>query len=132
VISIILLITTWTNIVLVFGMALLQFSLTFGAPLGEYVLGGTRRVLPVRMRFVSGFFSCFFIVVGLSFLQRSEKLVPFLSVSFTNVLLIIYTLFLAYAIVGNGFITKSKKEKYVMTPLSIVGFLSNTYFLFNS
>jgi len=85
--------------------------------LGEYVLGGTHKVLPLKKRFVSGSFSCLFIVVGFSYLQKAEIISPAFNALFVNVLLIVYTLFLAYAIIGNGFLTRSKKEKYTMTPL---------------
>jgi len=124
-------IATYISLLLAFGFALLQFSLTLGAPLGEYVLGGTHRVLPAKMRFVSGAFSLWFTVVGLGYLQRAGKIGPIFNDSFVQVLLIVYTLFLLYAIVGNGFLTKSKKERYVMTPLSIAGCVSSVYLLFN-
>ena len=123
-------ITLWLK-VLVLGMALLQLSLTLGAPFGEYALGGMNKVLPTKMRFISIFFCCLFTVTGLSYMQKSGILNLFFNSTFINVLLIIYTIFLACAIVSNGFITKSKKEKYVMTPLSIIGFLSSFYFLLN-
>lgn len=131
-IPIILNIAEWISIVMVFGMALLQLSLTLGAPFGEYVLGGMDKILPGKMRFVSGFFSCIFALTGLSYLQRTGKITPLFNITFANVLLIIYTLFLAYAIIWNGFLTKSKKEKYVMTPLSIIGCISSIFLLFNS
>lgn len=34
--------------VITFGMASLQLSITFGAPFGEYVLGGQNKVLPKK------------------------------------------------------------------------------------
>lgn len=49
--------------VITFGMALLQLSITFGAPFGEYVLGGQNKVLPKKMRFTSG---TFFVYLPLS------------------------------------------------------------------
>ena len=122
-------ITAWVSICLAFAFALLQLSLTIGAPFGEYVLGGTHKVLPDKKRFVSGAFSCLFVIVGFSYLQKAEIIHPIFNVTFINILLVIYTLFLAYAIIGNGFLTKSKKEKYVMTPLSIIGCISSVYLL---
>ncbi|HBU11263.1 MAG TPA: hypothetical protein DEB31_00550, partial [Clostridiales bacterium] len=109
---------TWVNICLAFGMALLQLSLIFGAPLGEYVLGGKHKVLPPNMRVISGLYAGIFIIVGLSFMQVTGNMAMIFNMTFMRVILIIYTLFLAYAIIGNGFLTKSKKEKYVMTPIS--------------
>lgn len=122
-------ITSIISIVIVFGFAILQFLLVLGAPFGEYVLGGFHKVLPLKMRLMSGTFSFIFIIVGLSYLQKTRIINSIFNPAFVNILLIIYTLFLAYAIVGNGFLTKSKKEKYVMTPLSIIGFISSVIVL---
>ena len=117
------------SIFLVFGFALLQFLITFGVPLGEYVLGGSSKVLPFKKRFISGMFSFLFIVIGLSYLQYTGIFKIGFSNSFVNILLIIYTIFMAYAIIGNGLLTKSKKEKYVMTPISIIGFICSVIVL---
>ena len=119
------------SIFMVFGFALLQLLLIFGAPFGEYVLGGQHKVLPKKLRFVSGGFSLVFTVVGTAFLQASGKISSLLNPLVLRIILIVYTGFLAYAIIGNGFITKSKKEKYIMTPCSIVGFLSAVVVLVN-
>jgi len=124
-------ITMWVNVILVFVMAFLQMALTFGAPLGEYALGGMNKILPIKMRFVSALFSSLFVIVGLSYLQLASKTYSLFNVTFIDILLIIYTVFLAFAIISNGFLTKSKKEKYVMLPLSIIGFISSFYFVFN-
>lgn len=116
--------------IITFGMSLLQLSITFGAPLGEYVLGGIHRVLPKRMRLVSSTFVLIFIFVGMAYLQWGKVLYIGFNAVFVNVIVIINTLFLAYAIVGNGVITKSKKEKYLMTPLSIVQFVCSVSSIF--
>lgn len=125
-------IAIWTSIVLVLCMALLQLSITLGAPLGEYVLGGTHKVLPTKMKFLSGFLSCLWFVVGISYLQEADIINPIISGASANMLLIIYTIFLGIAIIWNGFVTKSKKEKYVMTPLTTIGFICSMFFLLNS
>lgn len=117
--------------IITFGMALLQLSLTLGAPFGEYALGGLNKVLPIKMRFVSGAFTFIFIFVSMAYLQRGNILYIGFSSVLVNVIVIINTVFLTYAIVGNSMITKSKKEKYLMTPLSIVQFICSVIaFLF--
>lgn len=113
-------------------MALLHLSLILGAPLGEYTLGGTHRVSPMRKRILSGFIFCFFVSAGLAYLQRAEQISPILNDLSENILLIIYTIFLACAIISNAFFTKSKKERVVMTPLTIVGFISSIFVLLNT
>jgi hypothetical protein len=109
--------------ILTFIMALLQLSLTFGAPFGEYVLGGQYRVLPSKMHYTSTTFSIVFSIISLAFLQKGKILNLGIGGTVVNIIIIINTIFLAYAIVGNGFITKSRKERLVMTPASILGFL---------
>ena len=118
-------IATWISVLLAFVFALLHLSLALGAPFGEYVLGGVHKVLPNKMRSISGGFLFIFTMVGLLYLQKSEIINAIFNTVLTNVLLIVYTLSLAYAIIGNWFLTKSKKEKYVMTPLSVIGFISS-------
>jgi len=118
--------------VITFGMALLQLSLTFGSPFGEYVLGGANKVLPTKMHYVSAAFTLFFILVGLVYLQKGSVLNIGLNPMFVNIFVIVNTLFLAYAIVGNGLLTKSKKEKYVMTPLSIIQFVCSVIVIFET
>ena len=116
--------------VITLGMALLQLSITFGAPFGEYVLGGQNKVLPKKMRFTSGTFFCIFTFVGMAYLQRGNILYIGFNSMFVKIFIIVNTLFLAYAIVGNGILTKSKKEKYVMTPFSIIQFIFSVVALF--
>lgn len=109
--------------IITLGMALLQLSITFGAPFGEYVLGRKNRVLPKKMRLISGMFFLIFIFVSMAYLQWGNIFYIEFSPMLVRMIIIINTLFLAYAIIGNGMITKSKKEKYVMTPFSIIQFI---------
>ena len=106
-------------------MAILQLSLTFGAPLGEYVLGGQNKVLPPRMRFVSSTFCILFVCIGLMYLQRGNVIDLGFSPLLVNIVITINTVFLAYAIISNAIITKSKKERYLMTPISVVQFVNS-------
>jgi hypothetical protein len=75
-------------------------------------------------------FAFIFILVGMAYLQKGSVLNIGLNPIFVNILVIVNTLFLAYAIVGNGLLTKSKKEKYVMTPLSIIQFVCSVIAFF--
>lgn len=114
------------------GMALLQLSITFGAPFGEYVLGGENKVLPKKMRFISGTFFFIFIFVGIAYMERGNIFHIGFNSMFVKIIIIVNTLFLAYAIVGNGMLTKSKKEKYVMTPFSIIQFICSVVAFFST
>lgn len=116
--------------IITFGMALLQLSITFGAPFGEYVLGGANKVLPKKTRLISCTFFLIFIFVGMVYLQWGNILHIGLNSTFVKIIIIVNTLFLGYAIIGNGMLTKSKKEKYVMTPFSIIQFICSVVTFF--
>ena len=64
-----------------------------------------------------------FIFVGMAYLQWGNILYIGFNLVFVKIIIMVNTLFLAYAIIGNGMITKSKKEKYVMTPFSVIQFI---------
>ena len=110
---------------LTFLMAALHLLLLCGAPLGEYVLGGTNRVIPKPKRKLNVFFLVLFTFLGVIYLTQTSYLSVHMNEIIVKVLMILYTLFLAYAIVGNLFLTKSKKETLLMTPLSIIGCVSS-------
>lgn len=118
--------------IITFGMALLQLSITLGAPFGEYVLGGANKILPKKMRFISCTFLIIFIFVGMAYLQLGSILYIGFNSIFVKIIIIVNTLFLAYAIIGNGVVTKSKKEKYVMTPFSIIQFICSVVAFFST
>jgi cation transport ATPase len=125
-----LFIAEFISVLLSFSFVFFHCLLIFGAPFGEYVLGGLDKVLPVKKRIISGIFSILFLFVGLSFLQRINLFEIGFPNSFVSILLILYTIFLGYAIIANGLLTKSKKEKYLMTPLSVLGFVCSIIVLF--
>jgi hypothetical protein len=116
--------------IITFGMALLQVSLTFGSPLGEYALGGQHKILPRKMRYLSTAYALLFIFIGTCYLQKGSIVNIGLNSSIVTGFIIVNTLFLGYAIIGNSFLTKSKKEKYVMTPFSIIQFVLSCITLF--
>lgn len=115
--------TSLTCAIIQFGMSLFQLSLACGAPFGEYALGGQHRILPKKMRPTSIVFALIFSFIGFCFLQRGGIVDMGMNRILVSVVIIINILFMAYAIVGNAFLTKSRKEKYVMTPISIVQFV---------
>lgn len=122
-------ISTCISVFFAFGFAIFQFSLVLGAPFGEYVLGGMNKILPKKIRPISVFLSILFFIVGLCYLQWTKYGYQIFGYGFVKIMLILYTAFLFIAIFSNGFITKSKKEKYFMTPLSLIGFISSLIIL---
>ena len=107
-----------------FGMSILHFCLLFGMPFGEYVLGGNHKVIPKTKRYVNLLLGILWIIMGLIYLEKVGIIHLFYNYkTIVNVLLIAFTIFLGIATISNAFITRSSKERFVMTPLSIVVFL---------
>ena len=100
--------------------ASLHIALIFGAPLGEFVLGGQHIVFPIEMRMTSVFFALLLSFMGLLYL----KLAGVVNVPISNKIMIIFlisnTILTIYAIFANLFITESIKETYAMTPLTTI------------
>lgn len=103
-------------------MCCLHVLLFLGVPMGEYVLGGKDKVIPKKKRYINVICVCAFFFLGLFYLGKAEIISFHISNLFSNGIMIMYTLFLAYAIIGNIFFTKSRKEKIMMIPASVVGF----------
>lgn len=84
------------------------------------------------MRLISCTFFLIFIFVGMAYLQWGNVLYIGFNSMFVKIIIIVNTLFLGYAIIGNGMLTKSKKGKYVMTPFSIIQFICSEVAFFST
>lgn len=109
--------------IITFFMCCLHVLLIFGVPIGEYVLGGKEKVIPLRKRWINGIFACVFCFLGIFYLGKAGIISFDFPNRLSNGVMIVYTLFLAYAILGNIFFTESKKEKIVMIPISVICFI---------
>lgn len=117
---------------IIFGaMAIFTLLVTFGVPFGEFTLGGKYKVLPPKMRLVSGI-SFIIQLVGIAAILEAGEIV---SIDFPYGIekgLCIF--FGIYLLINTGMnaASLSNKEKYTMTPLSlcasvcflVVGFLN--------
>ena len=109
--------------IITFLMGVLHLLLSMGAPIGEYVLGGQNKVIPINKRWINVILTFIFLFVGVLYLGKAI-LFQFSEIP-SKVIMIAYSLFLAYAIIGNSFTTKSRKEKAMMIPASVIGFISS-------
>lgn len=110
-------------------MSILHIMLSIGLPIGEYVLGGENKVIPKEKRYTNIILAITFLLLG-SFYISKAVYVPFqISKTPSKIIMILYSLFLVYAIIGNTFFTKSKKEKLVMIPASCIGFVCSLFTL---
>ena len=97
----------------------LSFLIVCGFPLGELTMGGRYKVFPKKLRIVlvmQLIIQIFFMVIIL----QMGGLIPFwFSENATKIICIIMAVYLSFNTIMN-FISKSKKEKYIMTPLSAI------------
>ena len=102
--------------ILFVSIAVFQVLLSLGYPLGEFAMGGYYKVLPKKLRIASVVNAFILLFMGFVFLQHTNVLggLDFLS---TNILVWVITIFLGLNTIAN-LISRSKKERFVMTPLS--------------
>ena len=90
-----------------------------GLPLGELTMGGQYKVFPKKLRIVlvtQLILQVFFVLI---ILQMGEFIPLWFSYNVTKIIGIVMAIYLSLNTFMN-LISKSKKEKYIMTPLSFV------------
>lgn len=90
-----------------------------GLPLGELTMGGQHKVFPKKLKAMlvaQLILQMFFVII---ILQMGGYIPLWFSYNVTRVICIIMSVYLSLNTVMN-FLSKSKKEKYVMTPLSLI------------
>lgn len=102
-------------------IAVFQVLLSLGYPLGEFAMGGYHKILPKKLRIVSAVNALILLIMGLVFLQHTHVLQGFNFIS-TNLLVWVITIFLGLNTIAN-LISRSRKERFVMTPLSSLAFI---------
>lgn len=97
----------------------LSFLIICGLPLGELTMGGQYRVFPRKLRIIlvtQLILQIFFVVIILQMGGFVSLWFPYI---ITKLICIVMAIYLSFNTVMN-FISKSKKEKYMMTPLSAI------------
>ena len=98
---------------------ILSILIICGLPLGELTMGGQYKVFPQKLRIVlvtQLILQVFFVLI---ILQMGELIPLWFSYNVTKIIGIVMAIYLSLNTVMN-LISKSKKEKYIMTPLSFV------------
>ncbi|NLI71257.1 MAG: hypothetical protein GX361_00815 [Bacteroidales bacterium] len=98
---------------------ILSVLIICGLPLGELTMGGQYKVFPKKLRLVlvtQLILQIFFVIV---ILQMGGYLSLWFSQKVTKIICIVMAAYLSLNTIMN-FVSKSKKEKYIMTPLSFV------------
>ena len=107
--------------ILFLAIAVFQILLSLGYPLGEFAMGGYYKVLPKKLRIASVANALVLLCMGFVFLQHTNIIVG-LDFLPTHILVWVITIFLGLNTIAN-LISRSKKERLVMTPLSGFTFL---------
>lgn len=97
----------------------LSFLIICGLPLGELTMGGQYKVFPKKLRIIlvtQLILQIFFVVI---ILQMGGFISLWFSSKVTKIICIVMAIYLSFNTFLN-FVSKSKKEKYVMTPLSAI------------
>jgi hypothetical protein len=100
-------------------MSIFQLLLALGLPLGKFAYGGKYEKLPTNMRIMSLVAIGIFALGSISVLERAGMITIFNNLIFTLVIVWIIAIYLAFNTFLNA-ISKSKQEKLIMTPLSLI------------
>lgn len=105
--------------VLFLAIAIMTTLVACGFPLGEFTMGGQYKVLPQKYR-VMALVSVFIQLFAMVIVLQTGGLIPlWFSSKTTKYMCSFFAAYLSLNTVMNLF-SKSKKEKYVMSPLSLV------------
>lgn len=100
-------------------IVIMSVLLLFGAPLGEFTMGGKIQVFKGKQKIMivcSMLIQIFAIIIIL----QTGKFIPLLfSIKVTRIICLVFAIYLFLNTIMN-FLSPSKKEKYVMTPLSFL------------
>lgn len=98
---------------------ILSILILCGLPLGELTMGGQYKIFPKKLRLVLAIqllLQIFFVII---ILQLGGFVSLWFTARTTKIIGIVMAVYLSLNSVMN-FISKSKKEKYIVTPLSLI------------
>lgn len=100
-------------------ITILTFLVACGLPLGEFTMGGQNKILPKPFRLMAFLSLAVQIFAIIIILQSGNYITLWFSPKITKYICIFYAVYLSLNTIMN-FLSNSKKEKYVMTPLSLL------------
>lgn len=100
--------------------AILHLLLLLGFPLGEYVLGGYYKVMPIELRFINLIFMLLWTFSSYTYLVYGTIISSNLNIKTARKIIIAFTTFTTIAIFSSLLLTTSPKEKYLMTPFTLL------------
>ena len=100
-------------------IAIMTVLVACGLPSGEYTMGGQHKILPKKFRLAAVVSVAIQIFAMIIILQAGGLLPLWFSFKITKYICFFFAAYLSLNTIMN-MISKSKKEKYVMTPLSLI------------
>ena len=106
--------------VVIFGViATMTVLVACGLPLGEYTMGGQHKVLPKNLRVAAVISVAVQIFAMIIILQAGGFIPLWFSFKVTKYICFFFAAYLSLNTIMN-MISKSRKERFVMTPLSLI------------
>lgn len=105
---------------LVFGIAtIIYILLALGFPLGEFALGGKYKVMPIQFRIVCAI-SVLIQLFAIVIILQTGGIIPLLfSLKATKMICFFFAAYLSLNSIMNA-LSNSEKEKFIVTPLSVI------------
>ena len=100
-------------------IAIMTVLVACGLPLGEFTMGGQHKILPKKFRVMAVISVAIQIFAMIIILQAGGFISLWLSFKVTKYICFFFAVYLSLNTIMN-MISKSRKEKYVMTPLSFI------------
>ena len=100
-------------------IAIMTVFVACGLPLGEFTMGGQHKILPKKFRVMAVISVAIQIFAMIIILQAGGFISLWLSFKVTKYICFFFATYLSLNTIMN-MISKSRKEKYVMTPLSFI------------
>lgn len=103
-----------------FGIAVIIYVLlVLGFPLGDFALGGKYKILPAKYRIICGVSVLIQLFAIMIILQTGDVLPMLFSWNTTKGICFFFAIYLSLNVIMN-FLSKSKKEKWIVGPISMV------------
>lgn len=112
-------ITAWIGSIVFFIATILYVLLALGLPYGEFAMGGKYKVMPKQMRIVCVISIIVQLIAILVLFEKGNVLSIGLPQGLAKGVCIFFAIYLSLNTVMNA-VSKSKKERLAMTPLSLI------------
>ena len=100
-------------------IATMTILVACGLPLGEFTMGGQHRILPKKLRVVAVISVAIQIFAMIIILQAGSFIPLWFSFKITKYICFFFATYLSLNTIMN-MLSKSRKEKYLMTPISLI------------